>query len=144
MSNKYLYKLILLTILGLFVSIYLAYLYSLPEPVTCIGEAINGCETVRNSTHSYFLGIRLPILGIIFFGSLIIGEILLLENKFNSKVIEDLILVSLIFGTIFETYKTVVQLVELKVICVWCFSIEVIVILLLTIMLLGRKNSSTD
>lgn len=123
--------LILLTVAGLFLSIYLFYMYTRPEPVTCIGNS-SGCETVRESSYSNFLGIMLPFWGSIYFLGLL-GLLLVPLNfdlgKYRNKFLI-LIFFVILTGFLFETRMTVIQLVLLRSLCVWCFSVWVVVTLL--------------
>ena len=54
----------ILALAGVVVSGYLLYTYVADAPIVC---ANTGCETVRESPYSYFLGIPLPAFGLLFF-----------------------------------------------------------------------------
>ncbi|MBI2596744.1 hypothetical protein HYW41_01155 [Candidatus Daviesbacteria bacterium] len=55
-----------LSLIGLTVSAYLAYEYSLNSPIACPLTG-SGCEVVKKSSYSKFLGIQLPYFGLVFY-----------------------------------------------------------------------------
>lgn len=130
MKQKYNLALVFITIVGLVVSLYLAYQYSLPQPMTCIGDDINSCEIVRNSPYSSILGVKLPLLGTLYFMGLLIVQILRLENILDARLLDRLLGVAVVFGIVFESIMTLIQFFVIKSLCIWCTSVEVIVLLL--------------
>lgn len=130
MSDKKTFILILLTLVGLLLSMYLAYLYSLPVPVICVGGDHNSCEVVRNSSESYFLGIRLPFWGIAYFICFLFLEMLYLAKTFSGKLLLSLMGFMLISGLLFETYMTFVQFFVLRSVCAWCLGIELVIVIM--------------
>jgi uncharacterized membrane protein/predicted DsbA family dithiol-disulfide isomerase/rhodanese-related sulfurtransferase len=57
-----------LTLVGLFDSLYLWWMYTLPaRPMVCLGT---GCDAVRASSYSHLWGIPLPALGILMYAGL--------------------------------------------------------------------------
>lgn len=144
MGHKYFFLYALLSILGLALSVYLLYQYSLPQPVTCIGTGQNSCEVVRLSEHSYFLGVRLPIWGILFFGGLLSLLILYLQNIVSRYYFMILTGLMVVPGFFFETYKTFIQFYELGTFCVWCFTIEVVTTLLFALFIFDFKRNKGE
>ncbi len=69
-----------LSILGLTVSAYLAYEYSLSGPVNCPIDG-GGCEIVRKSSYSSLLGIQLPYFGILFYLVLAFLSVFLTQDR---------------------------------------------------------------
>ncbi len=130
MKQKYNLALIFITICGLSVSLYLAYQYSLPQPMTCLGNDVNSCEIVRNSQYSTILGIKLPLLGTLYFMSLLVLQILRLERLLAAKLLDKLLGLAIIFGVLFESVMTMIQFFVIKSFCVWCTSVEFIVLIM--------------
>ena len=64
-----------LSLLGLFVSLYLLYTYTSPSrPMVCIGT---GCDAVRASAYSTLGGVSMPVFGVAGYILLaIVGELL--------------------------------------------------------------------
>ncbi len=144
MKKKYQLALILITVCGLLVSMYLAYLYSLPQPVTCLGDDINSCEIVRNSPYSTLMGIKLPLLGTLYFMGLLVLQIVRLEKLLDINFLDKLLGLMIVFGIIFETVMTFIQFFVIKSLCVWCTSIEFIVLLLGVVYYLYLKSTDSS
>lgn len=130
MKQKYNLALIFITICGLLVSLYLAYQYSLPQPMTCLGDDVNSCEIVRNSPYSTIFGVKLPLLGTLYFMALLVLQILRLEHLLDAKLLDRLLGIAVIFGLIFESVMTMIQFFVIRSLCIWCTSVEVIVLVL--------------
>lgn len=144
MKNENLFVLIILAFVGLTLSMYLAYMYSLPQPVVCLGHGENTCEIVRNSSESYFLGIRMPFWGIFYFASFISVATLYLVRAPFEKLLNSLLVFMLISGFIFESYKTWIQIFVLRAVCVWCTSIEIVLLLMCVWYIFTSKKKKTD
>jgi uncharacterized membrane protein len=66
---------LLLALLGLFVSLYLLWVYTSPgHAMVCVGT---GCDTVRLSDYSHLRGIPMPVFGVI--GYLLIAILIAAE-----------------------------------------------------------------
>lgn len=111
-------------------SLFLAYEYYQPEPIGCPLSAVseNDCETVRQSPYSSLFGVKLPVWGSMYFGLLFIiltsNIIGILKYKYSNTII----FVLALFGMIFETVMTLVQIFLIKALCKWCLMTETVVV----------------
>lgn len=133
MKQKYHFALIFFTICGLFISMFLAYQYSLPQPMTCIGDDVNSCEIVRNSPYSSVFGVKMPLLGILYFMALLVIQIVQLEELVAYGIVNKVLGLTIFAGALFETFMTLIQFFVIKSFCVWCTSVEVVVLILATV-----------
>ena len=97
------------SLLGLLVSAFLFYEYSLSGPVACpIG---GGCDAVRASAYSKFLGVSIPIWGIIFY--------LFMAALSIFRLVKPQLLFA-IGGFAFGIYLTFLEIFVIHAICFWC------------------------
>lgn len=138
---KYFRILFILSLIGLCLSLFLTYQYSKPEPVVCIGEH-NACDGVRLSPYSNIFGIRLPILGdIFFFGlSIYIGLTFFVNELAKKRLYKTTLLFSLLGALLFELYLTYLQLFVINSVCFWCVFIGITVFGLGSIYLLSLNS----
>lgn len=140
LSNRLIF---IFSLLGLAVSFFLFYEYSLSGPVVCpIG---NGCDIVRASPYSSFLGISLPILGIIFY-VFMAGLSILRSQNLTNKNLAALQLLSALAGFGFGVYLTFLEAFVIKAYCFWCVLSFIIsgAILLLAFFGLRRNNEQRN
>lgn len=129
------------SLLGLAVSVFLLYEYSLSGPVNCpIG---NGCDIVRNSPYSTFLGISLPILGIVFYLTMSIVAIIK-SLDFKYWLISKFQLLIAFFGVGFGIYLTLLEAFVIKAYCFWCVLSFIISILLLLSLIFVKKETLNE
>ena len=122
-----------LSILGLIISAYLAYEYSLSTPIGCpIG---GGCETVRQSAFSSMFGIPIPYFGIAFYLSLAIFSITRVLDLFDGKI-KFLIRLIAVVGFLFGAYLTFLEAFVIHAYCFWCVSSFIISTLILVLTIL--------
>lgn len=116
--------LLVLSLIGLALSLYLTYHYHKPEPIVCLGD-YTACDTVRLSSYSSVFGVKLPILGdIFFFGlALYIGFAKFFEGLIGKEVYKSILLLSLLGAMLFELYLTYLQIFVINSVCFWCISI---------------------
>ncbi len=133
------YKLLfLLTIIGLGLSTFLWYQYSLPSPVICL--AIDSCQTVKDSEYSTILGIKLPVWGFMFF---IISAIYLGLSLFkNKRLVSDLIVLMVLLGAaLFESYLVYVQIYKIEALCSWCLLVSFVVVAMFVLFMVDYGSS---
>lgn len=115
--KKYIFAVFIFSLLGLLVSGYLAYEYSLPTSITCPLTG-SGCNTVRNSIYSTMLGISVPYFGIAYY-ALVAGLCVYLLEKQNTKL-KILLFILGLTGFLLSLYLTFLEAFIIQAFCFWC------------------------
>ncbi len=134
----------ILSLGGLLNAGYLWYQYQVLDSVTC---SLSGCNEVRQSEYSMFLGIDLPIWGFIFFFLLAIYMMCKLGKSSYHRL--ELVGLSIYtgFGFLFSIYLTYLEIFEIKALCQWCLIsaiISILVFLTSIYVVFKMWSSSTD
>lgn len=118
------------SLLGLAVSSFLAYEYSLGGPINCpIGGS--GCDLVRISPYSTLLGIDIPYFGIVFYLTIALLTVWFTQSR--TKLIHYFRLLLSFSGFIFGVYLTYLEAFLIGAYCFWCvvsFIISIIILIL--------------
>lgn len=132
----------LLSILGLIAAVFLAYEYLQTTPIVCPLTG-SGCETVKNSAYSKFLGISIPYFGIAFYTFMAFISVMLSHKEFRSlKILQVL---AIIPAFLFSVYLTYLEATVIKAYCFWCLtSAAIITIILITIVLNRKTDENRD
>ncbi len=109
----------ILSILGLLVSAFLAYEYLQVTPMNCPLTG-TGCDIVRKSDYSHFLGISIPYLGILFYVFMAAVSIWLVQVP--HRLINRLRFAVSVAGLLFGIYLTYLEAFVIKAYCFWCLS----------------------
>ena len=118
----------LLSLVGLLISLYLAQQYSAPGSVGCVLSHSGGCDIVRASEYSWFLGVRVPFWGVLFFWSYLLFCLIEIQSLRNYKP-----LVLMLFsgsGALFAIYLLYLQKSVIEAFCTWCVFTEITTFLL--------------
>lgn len=126
--------LIVLSILGLGVSSYLAYVYMADIPVRCSeGGFLSGCKDVQKSEFAQFFSIPIPLFGVLFY------LFILFDQTFLQKLHRRLYawrsffwFVSLV-AFLFSLYLTFLEAFVIEAWCIWCIGSGVISIMIFII-----------
>jgi len=113
--------LLILSVLGLIVSLYLLYLYKQPNEIVCLSN----CQKVRESDYSSFLGIQLPIWGVLYYLGIFIYTFLrIILNKIYllTKYEKYLFFLYTTIGFSFSLYLTYIEAFILGLFCDWCLA----------------------
>lgn len=129
----------LLSLAGLFVSLYL-YLYKLGY-IGTLSCGTGGCEKVQFSSYSKFLGIEVPLLGLVGYAALLGLSILALQQPGRARW-PGLLRVLSAGGVAFSVYLTYVELFVIHAICRWCVGSAVIILLLFIATLFMRTTAA--
>lgn len=124
-------------VIGLGIMIYLTYLHYTQTQSFCDFSAEVSCDVVTTSLYSEVFGIPMSLLGIGFFGLLIL---LLLWDKKDS-VFHGVFFLSL-FMLIPSLYLTFIEAFELGAFCVLCESSKVMMVGLLVVSFLATKKTT--
>lgn len=80
------------------------------------------CNAVIHSEYSKFLGIRLEILGMIYYSAIALFYFISLFINFNSNILFFLVLILTVSAFLFSIYLTFIQIFNLKQLCTWCLT----------------------
>lgn len=140
MKNKtILITLIVLSVLGLVTSIYLANLHFNKVDSICDFNQKFSCTDVSRSAYAKIFGIPVAVLGVAaYLGYLTIPVMLLRRFDFKKihKSLSDLVITRYyfffaLFGLLFSLYLTYVELATIHVICPLCLVSQALVIIIL-------------
>ncbi len=138
LSNRLVFS---LSLLGLLVSGFLLYEYSISGPVYCpVG---GGCDIVRSSPYSQFLGISIPILGVAFYVGMAILSVIH-THQLPTKLIRKLQLLGATSGVGFGAYLTYLEAFVIGAFCFWCILSFIISLVLLLSIILAFKRTNED
>ena len=129
----------LLSLAGLFVSLYL-YLYKLGY-IGTLACGTGECEKVQFSSYSRFLGIEVPLLGLVGYATLLGLSVLALQQPGRARWPGLLRLLSG-GGLAFTVYLTYLELFVIHAICRWCVGSAGIILLLFITSMFMRVESA--
>jgi len=110
------YVFLILGILGLADSIYLAHAYFTGTPLSC--EVISGCNEVAQSPYSSIAGVSLPALGVIYYVFAVSNALLYLYNR--STYAATVLAFATTVGFLASAYFVYAQLFLIGAICMYC------------------------
>lgn len=119
----------LLSLLGLFVSTFLAYEYSLNGPITCPITGV-GCDIVRASAYANFFGIPIPYLGMAFYLTMAILSVFKSHYQERKLIFKAQFWFALA-GSLFGVYLTFLEAFVINAFCFWCVTSFIISLLIL-------------
>jgi uncharacterized membrane protein len=106
------------SLIGLIIAAYLWYLYSQPQQIGCtLG---GGCEVVRQTVYSEFLGISVPVWGIVYYLAVSVYAVTRLVARRVFKYENLGLLVFVTGGFLFSVYLTYLELFVIHAVCVYC------------------------
>jgi uncharacterized membrane protein len=130
----------LMSLLGLFVSVYL-YLYKIGR-IGTLACGSGGCETVQNSPWSRFAGVEVALIGILGYGLLFLVAMLALQPGLAARRWPaDLLAALAAVGELFTAYLTWLELFVIHAICRWCVGSAAIIVSVLVLALLARRRA---
>ncbi|MGH7449034.1 MAG: vitamin K epoxide reductase family protein [Longimicrobiales bacterium] len=109
----------LLALLGILISVYMAaYSFGLLGSIVC---GTGGCETVQNSPWAVFLGVPVPIIGLVGYGGLFALALLGIQPRFeDDRRIALLLIAGAAAGAAFSAYLTYLEATVILAWCRWC------------------------
>ena len=131
--------LMVLSLVGLFDSIYLLWEYTSPaHPMVCMG---GGCDAVRASVYSHIGGLPVPVFGVLMYGFVVLLLFLypLLPTAIARLTQYGVLLVS---GAafLFSVYLTGIEAFVLHSWCIWCVVSALLVTAIFLLALLDRSK----
>jgi uncharacterized membrane protein len=131
----------LLSLAGLFISIYL-YLYKIGK----IGSLVCGtgaCETVQLSPQSRFLGVDVALIGVIGYAVLLLLSLAALQPRFAGPAWPTRLLAWLAgLAVLFTAYLTALELFVIHAICRYCVASAVVIVLVFVLAILDLRRSA--
>lgn len=123
---------LILAILGIAISLYLTYAKLTSTPIICTMS----CDSVQKSPYSEIFGIPVAVFGVLYYFVLFF---LVQKNIRNYTGLW------LVWGILFSSYLTYLELFVIEAICEWCVSsfLNIIVISALFVKLKGAGNLQT-
>jgi len=135
----------LLALVGVLISAYMAaYKFGLLGTIAC---GTGGCATVQNSPWSVFMGIPVPVIGLVGYGLLLLTALLGLQPRFGGdRRIAVVLLLGALCGAAFSGYLTYLEASVIHAWCRWCIVSAVLagLILLLSLPEIGRMRETSD
>lgn len=128
-----------LSILGLLVSIYLAYVEI--NQVEAVCGPVGNCNVVQTSPYAQIIGIPIAVLGLVNYVAIIV---IWGVQKYGAGSVANLAKLALvgltIFGTGFSIYLTLLEIFVIHAICAWCLSSAVITTILMLLVVTPVTN----
>lgn len=125
---------LVLSLAGLGVSTYLTIAHFAKFSLVCSSSGIVNCERVTTSAQSYFLGIPVAFLGLLFFVGMTAINLPMLW-RVTDRRIHIVRLAMAVLGMCFVLYLVSAELLIIKNICLWCTSVHVITFALFVLMM---------
>jgi uncharacterized membrane protein len=109
----------LLALVGVLISAYMsAYKFGLLGTIVC---GSGGCETVQNSPWAVFLGVPVPLIGLVGYGGLLALSLAGIQPRFeDDRRIPALLLAGATIGLAFSAYLTWLEFAVIHAWCRWC------------------------
>ena len=135
---------IVLSLAGLGVSLYLMWGYTAPGATLACGDS-HGCETVKNSVYANLMGVPLPMLGILSYVtllSLVIGQNqTAVINRGWSAYFALAIFGLSLMGVLYSAYLTYIELFVIYAICRWCVASAIIMVAIFLLAIFNLRNN---
>lgn len=135
----------LLALIGVLISAYMsAYKFGLLGTIVC---GTGGCETVQNSPWAVFMGVPVPVLGLLGYGALLVLALLGIQPRFFAdRRISILLLAGATLGLLFSGYLTYLEAAVIHAWCRWCIvsALLATLIFLLALPELPRLRGAAD
>ena len=137
--------LLALSLLGLFDSLYLLWVYTSPSrPIVCLG---GGCDAVRASSYAHPFGVPMPVFGVAAY--LVLGLLILAENLASQRLGRTLQYAVIGIsggGFLFSLYLTSLEAFVIHAWCAWCVTSAIVVtcIFILSLFDLPRPLAPPD
>ena len=137
--------LLALSLLGLFDSLYLLWVYTSPSrPIVCLGS---GCDAVRASSYAHLFGLPLPVFGVASYT--ILAMLIFAEPLVSSRLgraIQYALAGISCAGFLFSIYLTSLEAFVIHAWCPWCVVSALVItgIFVLSLLELRRPLAPTD
>jgi len=107
------------SLVGLFASTYLSITYLTGKPIVC--GLLTGCEIVRASSWATTFGIPRPLLGLVFYGAIILSLVIrTYAPRHRPDFWKAITLLATFCGFVESGFLTLVQTFSIRAFCTWC------------------------
>ncbi len=134
---------LVLSLFGLFDSLYLLYTYTSPSrPMVCIGT---GCDAVRASAYSNLWGVPMPVFGVL--GYTLLAIVVITESLFSAplaRLARYAFLGMTGFGFLFSLYLEYLQAFVIHAYCAWCVTSCVVMTALFALAIVNLVRAGPD
>jgi uncharacterized membrane protein len=136
---------IILSLAGLGVSLYLMWGYTAPGATLACGGS-HGCETVKNSIYASLLGIPLPTLGVLSYVALlglVVGQhqATVINRGWSAHFALAIFGLSLM-AVLYSAYLTYIELFVIDAICRWCVASAIIMVAIFLLSIFNLRNNN--
>ena len=131
----------LLAAVGVLDALYLT-LYKLGWVGSVVCVTGEGCAIVQSSPYAEFLGLPTALWGLLFYGLFLVLALIRVEQEHPPRWLNRLLWGLALWGLLFSTYLTGVEVFVLRAICTWCVVSWIIVILLFGLETLGIRRGA--
>ncbi|MEK7134233.1 MAG: vitamin K epoxide reductase family protein [Patescibacteria group bacterium] len=130
------YIFLILALLGLADSVYLAVSYFSGSPLSC--ETISGCNEVANSPYSKIAGVPISTMGVLYFVIAVAGAFLYLVKR--RTVYATLLALLTMIGFAASAYFVYMQVALIKAVCIYCIGSAIAATLMLIVAAIIRGH----
>jgi uncharacterized membrane protein len=142
--EKWLYRAsIVITLIGLAVSIYMTIFKLTGNETMCIGNG--GCSVVNNSPYAVINGIPVAVFGIV--GYLAILAVLILEKKAGKFFKQNATMLNFgltLIGFLFTLYLIYLEIFVIKALCPFCLTSQIAMTILFIISVIRLVQQPLD
>jgi uncharacterized membrane protein len=132
-----------LALVGVLISVYMSlYKFGALGEIVC---GTGGCSTVQNSPWAEFMGVPVPLLGLVGYGALMVTAMVGLQPSFAGRRVVAIIIASgATIGLLFSAYLTYLEAFVIHAWCLWCVGSAVLATLIFIFALPEFRRLGSD
>lgn len=132
-----------LALVGVLISVYMAlYKFGALGEILC---GSGGCSTVQNSPWSDFMGVPVPVLGLLGYAALMVTAMMGLQPSFaGRRAVAAVIAAGATIGLLFSAYLTYLEAFVIHAWCRWCIGSAVLATLIFIFALPEFRRLGSD
>lgn len=118
-----------LALVGVLISVYMsAYAFGLLGDIAC---GAGGCQIVQNSPWARFMGVPVPVIGLMGYGMLLAAAMLGVQPAFvRSRTVPLVLAGGATIGLLFTAYLTYLEAFVIHAWCRWCIGSAILALLI--------------
>src|SRR5690606_25169493 len=132
-----------LALIGILISMYMsAYTFGLLGTIAC---GTGGCETVQNSPWAVFMGVPVPVIGLLGYGALFATSMAGLQPRFmDDRRVAAILVAGAVVGVAFSAYLSWLEATVINAWCRWCIGTAIIAVLVFVFTIPEFKRMRSD